>query len=64
MQTSMNRGAHGMLWKQGVGSNMGTHAVMRGGRRSLAAVVMTAESAFRTVGAAKHHRLADWGSIC
>lgn len=53
-----------MLWKQDVGSRMGAHAVMRGGRRSLAAVVMTAESAFRTVGAAKHHRLADWGSIC
>ena len=46
------------------GYRMGIHPVMPVGRRSLAAVVMTAESAFRTVGAAKHHRLADWGSIC
>jgi len=32
-------------------------------RRSLAAVVMTAESVFRTMTAVKHRQLADWGSI-
>ena len=64
MLMSMDSGAHGMLWKREAGSKLCTDAVMSADCRSLAAVVMTAESAFRTVGAAKHHRLADWGSIC